>query len=66
MSKKISFGNYKWKVISKFAEKLIKSYDKYSDKGYIFEVDVEHPKKLQELHNDLPFLADKTKIKNCC
>ena len=32
-------------------------------KIYIVEMDVEHPKKLQKKHNDLPFLPERMKIK---
>ena len=43
----------------KFNEDLIKSYDEDSNKGYIFEVDVEHPKNLHDLHSDLPFSSER-------
>ena len=33
-----------------------------SDKGYILEVDVEHPKMLCVFHSDLPFLIARMKI----
>ena len=36
--------------------KFIKNYDEDSDKGYITEVDVDYPKKIHNLHSDLPFL----------
>lgn len=36
-------------------EEFIQDYDKESDKGYIFEVDVEYPKELHKLHSDLAF-----------
>ena len=42
-----------------------KNYDEDSDKGYILEVDVEYPKNLLNLHGDLPFLAERKKIKKC-
>ena len=32
-------------------------------KGYLLEVDVKYPKKLHEIHNGLPLLVEKTKIK---
>ena len=35
------------------------NYDKDSDKWYILEVDVEYPENLNDLYNDLPFLAEK-------
>ena len=36
-----------------------------SDKGYILEADVEYPKWLHNLHNKLPFLPERIKIKKC-
>ena len=49
------------KKLNKFI-KLIKNYDEISDKGYILEVDVKSPKKLHNLHSDLPFLPERMKI----
>ena len=46
----------------KFDEKFIKKYDENSDKGYIFEADIEYPKNLHKLHNDLSFLPERIKI----
>ena len=44
-------------------QKFIKSYDEKSgEKGFILEVDIEYPKKLQDEHEDLPFLPKKIKI----
>ena len=37
------------KKLSKIDEDFIKNYDEDSDKGYILEVDVEHPVKLHDL-----------------
>ena len=49
----------------KFNEKFIKRYNENSNKGYILEVDVEYPKDLHDLHNDLPFLQERMKIIKC-
>ena len=34
-----------------------------SSKGFVFEVDLEYPKQLQELRNDYPLAPDKIEIK---
>ena len=46
-------------------EDFIKNYDKNDNKGYIFEVDVKYPKRLHELHSDLPFLSERMEIDKC-
>ena len=50
---------------SKFNEAFIKNFDENSDKGYIFDVDIEYPKDLHDLHNHLPFLSKRMKIDKC-
>ena len=51
------------KNTSKINKNFIKNYEENSNKEYIFEVDVEYPKRLQNLHNDIPFLPEIMKIK---
>ena len=66
MSQKLPVNGFKWvEKLSKFNESFIKNYDENSDKGYILEVDVEYPKKLFNLHKDLPFLAKREKNSKC-
>ena len=66
MSQKLPIDGFKWvEDLSKFNENFIKNYDENSNKGYFLEVDVEYPKKLFNLHRDLPFLPERKKIKKC-
>ena len=63
---KIACKYFKWKKCkSKFDEDFVKNYDENSNTGYILEVDVEYPRKLLNLHRDLPSLAEKLRIKKC-
>ena len=66
MSQKLPVNNFKWvKDASKINEEFIKNYNENSKKGYILEVDVKYPKKLHNLHCDLPFLPKRMKIDKC-
>ena len=66
MSQKLPINNFKWvKDLIKFNESFTKNYDKYSNKRYILEVDVEYPKNLHKLHSNLPFLPERMKINKC-
>ena len=66
MSQKLPVNNFKWvEDASKINEDFIKNYCENSKKGYILEVDVKYPKKLNDLHSDLPFLPKRIKINKC-
>ena len=66
MSQNLPVNGFKWKTnISIFDEEFIKNYDEDSDKGYIFEVDVEYPKNFRDLYSNLPFLPERVKINKC-
>ena len=66
MSQKLPINGFKWvKELSKFNESFIKGYDENSDKENFLEVDVEYPKKLFNLHKDLPFLPERKKNEKC-
>ena len=66
MSQKLPVNGFKWiKNVTEIDEKFIKNYDVDSDKGYILEVDVKYPRKLHDLHSDLPFLPKRMKIDKC-
>ena len=65
MSQKLPVNGFKWvekSRLSRFNEIFIKSYDENSDKRYFLEVDVDYPKKLFDLHKDLPFLTERKKV----
>ena len=66
MSQKRPVNGFEWEEnIHKFYEDLIKIYHEDSNKGYIFEVDVEYSKKMFNLHMNLPFLPERRKIERC-
>ena len=65
MSKKLPVNGFKWIGNNEINEDFIKNYDENNDKGYIFEVDVKYPKRLHELHSDLPFLSERMEINKC-
>ena len=66
MSKKLPVNNFKWvNDVTQINEDFIKNYNENSSKGYILEVDVKYPKKLHDLHSDLPFLPRRMKIDKC-
>ena len=63
MCKKLPVSNFKWiDDLSIFTEDFIKNYDENSNKGYIFEVDIEYPINIHMQHSDLPFLPERMKI----
>ena len=66
MSQKLPKNNFKWvEDTSRINEEFIKNYNESSNKGYIVEVGVQYPKKLHDLHSDLPFLPRRIKIDKC-
>ena len=65
MSKKLPVNGFKWTDNNKINEEFIKNYNENNKKGYIFEVDIKYPKKLHDLHSDLPFLPERMEINKC-
>ena len=66
MSEPTPADGFDWvEDLSKIDEDFTSNYDRNSGKGYILEVDVEYPKKLHDLHRDLPFLPKRMKIDKC-
>ena len=60
---KLPINNFEWiQVTSHFNEDFIKNYNEKSDEGYFLEADVQYPKTLNGVHNDLPFLPERMKI----
>ena len=65
MSKKLPVNGFKWLDNDVINEEFIKNYDENDIKGYILEVDVKYPKRLHELHRDLPFLSERMEVNKC-
>ena len=65
MTEKLPVRGLKWvNDISIIDEDFVKVYNKNNNKGYILDVDVGYPSKLQNLHSDLPFLPERININN--
>ena len=62
---KLPVNGFKWIDNKEINEDFTKNYDENNDKGYIFEVDVKYPKRLHDLHSDLPFLPERMEINKC-
>ena len=56
--------NYNNNEESSYKE-FIKNYNENDKKGYILEADVKYPKKLHDLHSNLPFLPERMEINKC-
>ena len=65
MSQKLPVNGFKWVQNNEINEEFIKNYNENKDKEYILEVDVKYPRKLHDLHSDLPFLPKRMKIDKC-
>ena len=66
ISQKLPVYGFKWvNDVSEINEEFVRNYDENNDKGYILEVDVKYPRKLQNLHSDLPFLPKRMEIDKC-
>ena len=65
MTEKLPVRGFRWmEDISKIDEDFVRVYNKNDNKGYILDVDVDYPSKLQNLHSDLPFLPERMVINN--
>ena len=65
MTEKLPVNGFRWmEDISKIDKDFVKVYNKNDNKGYILDVDVDYPSKLQNLHSDLPFLPERMVINN--
>ena len=62
MSKKLPTNEFKRIDNNEINEEFIKNYNEKDIKGYILEVD---PKRLHELHSDLPFLSERMEVNKC-
>ena len=65
MSKKLPVNGFRWldsDKLNEINEELIKNYNENDNEGYTFEVDVGYPKRLHDLHSDLPFLPKRMEI----
>jgi hypothetical protein len=61
MSQYLPTGNFKWLTDSEIKDLKVENIDKNSSTGYIYEVDLDYPRELHYLHNELPFCPESIK-----
>ena len=62
MSQLLLIEGFNWVDPSQFTPDQIDSYANWDREGYLLEADVKYPKKLHDLHDDLPFMCEKKVI----
>ena len=63
ISQKLPVNKFEWiEDTSPFNEEFIKNYNEESDKEYFYKINIQYPKKLHKLYNDLPFLPERMKL----
>lgn len=58
MTSMLPLGDFEWLTNEELDAINVEALDDDGDMGYIFEVDLEYPKDLHDLHNDFPFCAE--------
>ena len=66
MSKCFPTSGFKWIDPKQFELNKYNKYTSNSSKECVFEIDLEYPKKLMELHNYYPLAPDEIEIKEKC
>ena len=64
MAQNLPTHGFKWENGEGFTSEKIDELVGKDKEGYHLEVDVKYPKKLHEIHNGLPLLVEKMKIKS--
>lgn len=64
MSQYLPLNNFRWCTF-RFTEHTILQLHDQSCDGYIFEVDLEYPKSVHDLHSDYPMCAEKRSVPGC-
>ena len=60
MSEKLPVGGYtRSNNHDRYTSEFIKNYNENSNLRYLFELDIEYPQHLHEIHSHLPFLSEK-------
>ena len=63
ISQELPVNYFNWvEETSQFNEDLTEIYNEDSDRGYFIKTDVQYPKNVRKLHNDLAFWPEKMKI----
>ena len=64
MCQRLAVGDYKLEEVNDWTTERIMNLKEDDERGYIFEVDIEYPEQLHDLHNDYPLCPEKKLITN--
>ena len=62
MSQYLPTGHFRWMTDKEINKVDLRKYKTNGKKGLIFEVDLEYPRELHDLHNDYPVAPEKGKV----
>ena len=63
MNQQLAVGNFKWESTMNWNTERIMNIDAENSTGYIFEVDLEYPKEIHDLHNHYPLCPERKLVK---
>ena len=62
MMQKLATGGYMWEDVNNWNEERILNVKDDTERGYIFQLDLEYPKEIHDEHNQYPLCPERKKV----